>query len=101
MFVESSGHQKGHAATPSATVLNLHFPFTIEMTKDDVTFFIPKFEHIAPLFDEECKARVLMPQLFEGGSLGVNAGSLDDQTHLFDEHCSAKTVRGPSRTFHS
>jgi hypothetical protein len=33
-----------------------------------------------------------MPKLREGGSLELNARS-DEQTHLFDEHCAAKTVR--------
>jgi len=94
VFVASSGYQEGARSYAERYGIEVYiFPFTIEMTNDDITFFIPKFEHIAPVFDEEWIAHVLMPKLREGGSLEVNAQSPDDQTHLFDEHCAAKTVR--------
>ncbi len=94
VFVASSGYQKGaHNFAERYSIDVYIFPFTIEMTDDNVTFFIPKFEHIAPVFDEEWIESVLMPKLREGGSLEVNARSPDEQTHLFDEHCAAKTVR--------
>ena len=94
VFVASSGYQKGARKYAERYGIGIYiFPFTIEMTNDDVTFFIPKFERIAPVFDEEWIAHVLMPKLQEGGSLEVNARSPDEQTHLFDELCAAKTVR--------
>lgn len=94
VFVASSGYQKGARSYAEQYGINVYiFPFTIEMTNDDVTFFVSKFEHIAPVFDEEWIEHVLIPKLQEGGSLEVNARSPDDQTHLFDEHCAAKTVR--------
>jgi hypothetical protein len=94
VFVASSGYQKGARKYAERHDIDVYiFPFTIEMTDDDVTFFIPKFEHIAPVFDEEWIESVLMPKLREGGSFKVNALSPDEQTHLFDEQCAAKTVR--------
>jgi hypothetical protein len=94
VFVASSGYQKGARNYAERYGINIYiFPFTIEMTNDDVTFFMPKFEHIAPVFDEEWIERFLMPKLQKGESLEVNALSPDDQTHLFDEQCAAKTVR--------
>jgi hypothetical protein len=94
VFVASSGYQKeAHNFAERYGIDVYIFPFTIEMTNDNVTFFIPKFEHIAPVFDEEWVERVLMPKLREEGSLEFNARSPDEQTHLFDEHCAAKTVR--------
>lgn len=94
VFVASSGYQKGAHNFAERYGIDVYiFPFTIEMTNDDVTFFIPKFEHIAPVFDEEWIESVLMPKLREGASLEVNARSHDEQTRLFDEHCAAKTVR--------
>ena len=94
VFVASSGYQKGARNYAERHGIDVYiFPFTIEMTDDDVTFFVPKFEHIAPVFDEKWIESVLMPKLREGGPLEVNARSPDEQTHLFDEHCAAKTVR--------
>ena len=94
VFVASSGYQKGaHNFAERYSIDVYIFPFTIEMNDDNVTFFIPKFEHIAPVFDEEWIESVLMPKLREVGSSEVNARSPDEQTHLFDEHCAAKTVR--------
>jgi hypothetical protein len=94
VFVASSGYQKGARTYAERHGIDVYiFPFTIETTNDDVTFFIPKFEHIAPVFDEEWIESVLMPKLREGGSLEVDARSPDEQTRLFDEHCAAKTVR--------
>ncbi len=94
VFVASSGYQKGAHNFAERYGIDVYiFPFTIEMTNDDVTFFIPRFEHIAPVFDEEWIESVLMPKLRKGGSSEVNTRSPDEQTHLFDEHCAAKTVR--------
>jgi len=94
VFVASSGYQEWAHSYAERHGINVYiFPFTIEMTDADVTFFIPKFEHIAPVFDEEWIESVLMPKLREEGSLEIDAQSPDEQTHLFDEHCAAKTVR--------
>ncbi len=94
VFLASSGYQEGARNYAERHGIDVYiFPFTIEMTNEDVTFFVPKFEHIAPVFDEEWIEHVLMPKLREVRSLEVNALSPDDQTHLFDEHCAAKTVR--------
>ncbi|MGZ4892010.1 MAG: restriction endonuclease [Halobacteriota archaeon] len=94
VFVASSGYQKRARNYAERYGIDIYiFPFTIEMTDDNVTFFIPRFERIAPVFDEEWIESVLMPKLRQGGSLAVSARSPDEQTHLFDEHCAAKTVR--------
>jgi hypothetical protein len=93
LFVASSGYQKGARDYAERHGISVYiFPFTIEMTNDDVTFFVPKFEHIAPVFDEEWIESILMPKLREGASFEMNALSPDEQTHLFDEHSAAKTV---------
>jgi hypothetical protein len=69
------------------------YPFTIEAMNDDVTFFVAKFEDVSPVFDEEWIAKVLKPKLLEGAPVLVNLEGTDERTHLFDEHCAAKTVR--------
>src|SRR5271157_1218147 len=90
VFVASSGYQKGARNYAERYGIDVYiFPFTIEKTDDNVTFFIPRFEHIAPVFDEDWIESVLMPKLRQRGSLEVNARSSDEQTHLFDEHCAA------------
>jgi len=69
VFTASSGYQKGARNFAERYGIDVYiFPFTIEMTNGDVTFLIPKFEHIAPVFDEEWIESVLTPKLREGGS---------------------------------
>jgi hypothetical protein len=94
IFLGSSGFKrKARAYATSHGIDVWTYPFTIEAKNDDVTFFVAKFEDVSPVFDEEWIEKVLKPKLREGAPVPVNLEGTDNRTHLFDEHCAAKTVR--------
>ena len=94
VFAGSSGYQKGARIFAESCGIAVYvFPFTIEMTNDSVTFFVPRFERVSPVFDEQWIEAVLTRKMREGEGLDPNAWSPDERTHLFDERRAAKTVR--------
>ncbi|MGZ4847522.1 MAG: restriction endonuclease [Halobacteriota archaeon] len=94
ILLASSGFEKGARAYAEHHGIDAWiYPFTIKTMNDDVTFFVAKFEHVSPVFDEEWIEEVLKPKLREGVPVPVNLDGTDERTHLFDEHCAAKTVR--------
>ena len=94
IFLASSGFKRGARAYAEHHGINVWiFPFTIETVNDAVTFFVATFEDVSPVFDEEWIEKVLKPKLREGTPVPVSLGGTDERTHLFDEHCAAKTVR--------
>jgi hypothetical protein len=94
IFLASSGFKRGARAYAAHHGINVWvFPFTIETVNDAVTFFVATFEDVSPVFDEEWIEKVLKPKLRKGTPTPVNLGGTDERTHLFDEHCAAKTVR--------
>jgi hypothetical protein len=94
IFLASSGFKRGARAYAELNGINVWiFPFTIEKVNDAVTFFVATFEDVSPVFDEEWIEKVLKPKLREGTPTPVSLGGTDERTHLFDEHCAAKTVR--------
>jgi Restriction endonuclease len=94
IFLASSGFEKN--ARKYAKRQNIEvwvYPFSIKVENEEVTFFVAKFEHVSPVFDEVWIEKVLKPKLQEETYLPANLEGTDEQTHLFDEQCAAKTVR--------
>ncbi len=94
LFLASSGFERKARAYAEHHGINVWiYPFTIETMNDDVTFFVAKFENVSPVFDEGWIEKVLKPRLREGTPVPVNLEGTDERTHIFDDHCAAKTVR--------
>jgi Restriction endonuclease len=94
IFLASSGfekHARGYAQHQNIVVWV--YPYSIKVENEEVTFFVAKFDHVSPVFDEVWIDKVLKPKLQDGAPVPVNLGSTDEQTHLFDEHCAARTVQ--------
>jgi hypothetical protein len=94
VFLASSGFEK-HARV-YAQEHNIDawvYPFTIKVVDGEVTFFVATFGNVSPVFDEVWIEKVLNPKLQVGASIPMSPQGTDEQTHLFDEHCAAKTVR--------
>ncbi|MGA7075628.1 MAG: restriction endonuclease [Halobacteriota archaeon] len=101
ILLASSGFKKGARAYAEHHGIDVWiYPFTIETMNDDVTFFVAKFEHVSPVFDEDWIEKVLKPKLREGVPVPVNLEGTDERTHLFDEHCAAMTVRQVLHEYH-
>jgi Restriction endonuclease len=94
IFLASSGFEKHARVYAQRQNIDVWiYPFSIEVVNEEVTFFVAKFEHVSPVFDDMWIEKVLKPKLQDGASLPVNPDDTDQQTRLFDEYCAAKTVR--------
>ncbi len=94
VFLASSGFEKHARAYAHRQNIDVWvYPFTIKVINGEVTFFIAKFEHVSPVFDEVWIEKILKPKLQDGASVPVTLEGTDEKTHLFDENCAAKTVR--------
>jgi hypothetical protein len=94
IFLASSGFEKqarGYAQHQNIDVWV--YPFSIKVKNEEVTFFVAKFDHVSPVFDEDWIEKVLKPKLQDGAPVPVNLEGTDEQTHLFDEHWAITTVR--------
>jgi hypothetical protein len=94
IFLASSGFEKHARVYAQHQNVDVWvYPFSIKVEDEEVTFFVAKFDHVSPVFDEVWIEKVLKPKLQDGAPVPVNLGGTDEQTHVFDEHCAAKTVR--------
>jgi hypothetical protein len=94
IYLASSGFERDARAYARRHSIDVWvYPFTIDAKNDDVTFFVAKFEHVSPVFDEAWIEKVLKPKLKEGAPLSVHLDDADEQTRIFDEFHAASTVR--------
>jgi len=94
IFLASSGFEKHARVYAHHQNIDVWvYPFSIKVENEEVTFFVAKFEHVSPVFDDVWIEKVLKPKLQDGAPVAVNLAGTDEQTHLFDEQCAAKTVR--------
>jgi hypothetical protein len=94
IYLASSGFERDARAYARRHSIDVWiYPFTIDARNDDVTFFVAKFEHVSPVFDEAWIEKVLKPKLKEGAPMPIHVDDADEQTRIFDELCAVRTVR--------